>query len=96
MEAVPSSIPGKQTTRRSKAASENTLAKVVFISPLSLSAASDVQNWKGPWAGYQGEEEDHMTSEEKGEMTEWQRVWLERNKDKKVREVGFPSRLDPM
>ena len=37
-----------------------------------------------------------MTSEEKGEMTEWQRVWLERNKDKKVREVGFPSRFDPM
>lgn len=29
-------------------------------------------------------------------MTEWQRVWLERNKDKKVREVGSASRLDPM
>ena len=44
--------------------------------------------WKGPWAGYSGEKEDRMTSEEKGEMTEWQRVWLQRSKDKKVREVG--------
>ena len=34
-----------------------------------------------------------MTSEEKGEMTDWQRVWLERNKNKKVREVVFFSSL---
>lgn len=27
--------------------------------------ASDVANWKGPWAGYEGEKEDRMTSEEK-------------------------------
>ena len=44
--------------------------------------------WTCPWAGYSGEKEDRMTSEEKGEMTEWQRVWLQRSKDKKVREVG--------
>lgn len=30
-----------------------------------LQIASDVDGWKGPWAGYEGEEEDRMTSVEK-------------------------------
>lgn len=55
--------------------------------------AADVYNWKGPWAGYTGQIEEHPTHEETGEMTEWQRIWLERNKDKKVREVNFTGVL---
>ncbi len=31
----------------------------------SSQVASDVDNWKGPWAGYEGEKVDRMTSEEK-------------------------------
>ena len=85
-------------TRQADYAKEQSLkrehsGKGSSLLPISSYTASDVENWKGPWAGYQGEEEDHMTSEEKGEMTEWQRVWLERNKDKKVREVFFLERF---
>ena len=47
----------------------------------------DVDHWKGPWAGYTGVIEEQPTVEETGEMTEWQRIWLQRNKDKRVREV---------
>lgn len=56
-----------------------------------LYVVTDVYNWKGPWAGYTGQVEEQQTHEETGEMTEWQRVWLQRNKDKKVREVSFLS-----
>ena len=86
----PSSIQDKQIMQRSCVKNVSMLEKEC-CSCLYSRVASDVENWKGPWANYEGEEEDRMTSEEKGEMTDWQRVWLERNKNKKVREVVFLS-----
>lgn len=88
----PSLIQDKRIMQRSCVRSGSILERE-WCGCLDSCVASDVENWKGPWANYEGEEEDRMTSEEKGEMTDWQRVWLERNKNKKVREVVFFSSL---
>ncbi|KAK8793376.1 hypothetical protein WA158_004735 [Blastocystis sp. Blastoise] len=62
-------------------------AKQLKKQRVSSGNVDDVDNYLGPWAGYQGEEEEKVSSREKGEMTEWQKYWFEKREKRLQKEA---------